>query len=73
MNILNISINKTKDLKNIIVNLENIKNPNSATLIFMINYMRSAIDNNQSIKFINTSTLLSDLSKVYNLNDIIKI
>jgi len=68
---LNICINKTNDLQNIKVDLKNIENPNSCTLIFIINYIRSSMKKKQSIKFINIPVLLNDLSKVYNLNHII--
>lgn len=62
---------QTKNVKNIIVDLKNLQNSNSCVLLFIINYMRHSIKNQQKIKFINIPTLLIELSKVYNLNKII--
>lgn len=62
---------KTKHIKNITVDLKNLQNSNSCVLLFIINYMRYSIKNQQKIKFINIPTLLIELSKVYNLNKII--
>ena len=69
--LLNYCTEKTNSIKYINVNLKNLYKPNSAALIFIINYIRDAIKNNQIIKFIEIPELLSELSKVYNLKNII--
>jgi len=69
--LLNNCIKKTNNIKHLNVNLKNLYKPNSAALLFIINYIRHAIKNNQIIKFIEIPELLSELSKVYNLKNII--
>lgn len=71
VNVIDICINKTKMIKNLIVDFKHLQNSNSSVLLFIINYIRFSIKNKQKIKFINTPTLLMELSKVYNLNNII--
>jgi len=71
VNMLEICISKTKTMKNIVIDLKDLQDPNSCTLIFMINCIRYAMKNQQKIKFINIPLLLIELSKVYNLNKII--
>ncbi len=72
VNSLNICIDKTKNFKDIKVDLKNLCNFNSSILIFIINYIKNSIKNKQKIQFINIPDLLLKLSKVYNLNTIIQ-
>lgn len=58
-------------LDNIIVNFNNLVNPNSMSLLFIINCIRECIIKKKKIYFINISTELLELSKVYNLYNII--
>lgn len=71
LDLLNICVEKTSKLTCINVDLGKLSSSNSSVLIFIINYIRSAIKNNQEIKFLNVPDLLIELSKVYNLNKII--
>ena len=70
-NVLNECIRKTDKINLINVDMKGLRKPNSSVLIFIINYIRNSIKNNQKIKFINIPVLLSELSKVYNLKSII--
>ena len=70
-NVLNECIRKTDKINLINVDMKGLRKPNSSVLIFIINYIRNSIKNNQKIKFINIPELLSELSKVYNLKSII--
>ncbi|HIH2762231.1 MAG TPA: STAS domain-containing protein [Candidatus Azoamicus sp.] len=69
--LLNICIEKTSKLDVINVDLEKLSSSNSSVLIFIISYIRSAMINKQTIKFLNIPDLLIELSQVYNLNKII--
>ncbi|HIH2762562.1 MAG TPA: STAS domain-containing protein [Candidatus Azoamicus sp. MARI] len=69
--LLNICIEKTSNLDVINVDLGKLESLNSSVLIFIINYIRSAIKNKQSIKFLNMPDLLIELSQVCNLNKVI--
>lgn len=69
--LLDVCIEKTSKFDVINVDLKNLETLNSSVLIFIINYIRSAIRHKQTIKFLNIPDLLIELSKVYNLNKII--
>lgn len=69
--LLNVCIEKTSKLNIIKVDLSKLESSNSSVLIFVINYIRSAIKNKQTIRFLNIPDLLIELSQVYNLNKII--
>lgn len=71
VSLLDMCIKKTAKLDVINVDLKDLKTLNSSVLIFIINYIRSAIKNKQTIKFSNIPDLLIELSKVYNVNKII--
>lgn len=63
---------KTKDINLIEIDLKNLYNSNSAALLFIINCIRYSMKTQKKIYFLNVSEILLELSKVYNLNDIIK-
>ncbi len=69
--LLHTCIEKTAKLNVINVDLGELDSSNSSVLIFIINYIRSAIKNKQTIRFLNIPDLLIELSQVYNLNKII--
>lgn len=69
--LLNVCIEKTSKLNIIKVDLSKLESSNSSVLIFVINYIRSAIKNKQTIRFLNIPDLLIELSQIYNLNKII--
>ncbi|HIH2763193.1 MAG TPA: STAS domain-containing protein [Candidatus Azoamicus sp.] len=69
--LLNACIKETSKLDIINVDLGKLESSNSSVLIFIVNYIRSAIKNKQTIRFLNTPDLLIELSQVYNLNKII--
>ena len=71
MDVLNKCILKTNNMTHIIVDLKNLYSSNSSVLLFIINYIRHSMKQKQEIKFINIPELLTELSKVYNLNKII--
>lgn len=75
LNNLMITINmleeNIKDLNEIYIDFKNLFNSNSAALLFIINGIRYAIKNKKNIYFLNMSDNLLELSKVYNLYDII--
>lgn len=63
---------KTKNIDLIEIDFKNSYNSNSATLLFIINCIRYSLKTNKQINFLHVSEILLELSKVYNLNDIIK-
>ncbi len=71
MNILNLSIAKTKNLKHINIDLKKLNRIDSSILIFIVNYIKNAIEKKQTIIFVNISNLLINLSKIYNLDSMI--
>ncbi len=60
-----------KYLNKIEIDFKNLQNANSAVLLFIISSIRYSIKNKKNIKFLNISHNLLELSKVYNLYDII--
>ncbi|HIH2762878.1 MAG TPA: STAS domain-containing protein [Candidatus Azoamicus sp.] len=62
---------KTKNINLIEIDLKNLYNSNSAALLFIINCIRYSMKTKKKLYFLNVSEILLDLSKVYNLNDII--
>lgn len=62
---------KTKNLNVIEINFKNLYNSNSAVLLFIINCLRYSMKTKKKIHFLNVSETLLELSKVYNLHDII--
>lgn len=75
LNNLMITINtleeNIKDINEIDIDFKNLYNSNSAALLFIINGIRYSIKNKKNINFFNISDNLLELSKVYNLYDII--
>lgn len=69
---LNSCIEQTKNINSIDIDFKNLNNSNSSVLLFMINYIKYALKTNKQVFFINISHLLLELSKVYNLDNIIK-
>lgn len=62
---------KTKNISLIEIDFKNLYNSNSAALLFIINCIRYSMKTKKKLYFLNVSEILLDLSKVYNLNDII--
>lgn len=75
LNNLMITINmleaNIKCMNDIDIDFKNLHNSNSAALLFIINSIRYSMKNKKNIKFLNISDNLLELSKVYNLYDII--
>lgn len=62
---------KTKNINVIEINFKNLYNSNSTVLLFIINCLRYSMKTKKKIHFLNVSETLLELSKVYNLHDII--
>lgn len=62
---------KTKNMNMIEIDFKNLYNSNSAVLLFIINCIRYSMKTKKKIQFLNVSEILLELSKVYNLHDII--
>ena len=71
MKIITILEEYMKDIYEIEIDFKNLLNSNSAVLLFIINSIRYSMKNKKKIKFLNLSDNLLELSKVYNLYDII--
>lgn len=75
LNNLMITINMLEEnikcMNDIDIDFKNLHNSNSAALLFIINSIRYSMKNKKNIKFLNISDNLLELSKVYNLYDII--
>lgn len=69
---LNECIEKTTHNEQIYMDLKNLYNCDSTVLLFIINCIKHEIKTNKKITFLNVSNLILDLSKVYNLTNIIK-
>ncbi len=69
--ILNICTKKTENLHHINLDLKKLNNSNSCVLLFIVSYIKNAIKNKQTITILNIPPILSELSKVYNLQNII--
>lgn len=61
----------TKNMNIIEIDLQNLCNSNSAVLLFIINCIRYSMKTKKKLLFLNVSETLLELSKVYNLHDII--
>ncbi len=69
---LNSCIEKTKNIETVEIDFKNLYKSNSSVLLFIINYIKYALKTNKQIFFMNIPPLLIELSKVYNLNNIIQ-
>lgn len=73
MQVFNVYEKLTEDTKKIKINLKELSNFNSSTIVFIINCIRSTKKKKQIITFINMPNLLIKLTKIYNLNSIIPV
>lgn len=62
---------KAEKLTYLDIDMKNLSNSDSAALLFILNCIKYSIKNKKKIFFLNVSNVIFELSKVYNLNNII--
>jgi len=60
-----------KELKNITIDLQELKQSNSSGLALLIDWMRFLKEKNKTIKFIHMPNFMQDVLKVYGLESVL--